>query len=100
MKAVYKSLTTIPRKTNSAIKTAVHSCPSTADTPLPVVGVLGCQGGVILDLSVCAGVVVVAVTVGVLVGITAGVTVVVVSDAISVPGIIRTVGQLKQTEIT
>lgn len=43
----------------------------------------------ILDLSVCAGGVVVAVTVGVLVGITAGVTVVVVSDAISVPGIIR-----------
>lgn len=43
----------------------------------------------ILELPVCGGVVVVAVTVGVLVGITAGVTVVVVSDAISVPGIIR-----------
>lgn len=43
----------------------------------------------ILELSVCGGVVVVAGTVGALVGIAAGVTVVVVSDAISVPGIIR-----------
>ena len=82
-------------KTTTAIKTAVHSCASTADAllnPRTLAGVSGCQEGEILELLVCVGGVV-AVTVVILVriaaGVAAGVTVAVVSDAISVPGIIQ-----------
>ena len=88
----------MPRKTATAIKTAVHSCRSTADTLLnprilSVVGVLGCQEGGILELSVCADGVAVVVTLGIVVGIAVcvamGVVVAVARGAVSVPGIIQ-----------
>lgn len=86
-------------KMSTAIKTAVHSRPGTADILLnprilPFVCVSGCREGGILELSVG---VVVAVTVAVTVVVTVGITVrgavgdavAVVSGIISVPGIIK-----------
>lgn len=87
----------MPRKTATTIKTAVQSCPSTAETLfnpriLSVVGVSGCQEGEVLELLVSVGVAVAvtaSVAVGVVVRIAVAVAVAVASDAISVSGIIQ-----------
>lgn len=76
-------------KTSTAIKTAVHSRPGTADILLnprilPFVCVSGCREGGILELSV--GVVV---AVGITMRGAVGDAVAVVSGIISVPGIIK-----------
>lgn len=78
-------------KASTAIKTAVHSRPGTADILLnprilPFVCVSGCREGGILELSVG---VVVAVTSGIAVRGAVGDAVAVVSGIISVPGIIQ-----------
>ena len=78
-------------KASTAIKTAVHSRPGTADILLnprilPFVCVSGCRKGGILELSVG---VVVAVTSGITVRGAVGDAVAVVSGIISVPGIIQ-----------
>lgn len=78
-------------KASTAIKTAVHSRPGTADILLnprilPFVCVSGCREGGILELSVG---VVVAVTSGITVRGAVGDAVAVVSGIISVPGIIQ-----------
>ena len=93
----------MPRKTATTFKTAVQSCPSTAETLfnpriLSVVGVSGCQEGGVLELLVSVGVAVavttsvavgVVVRIAVGVGVAVGVAVAVASDAIAVSGIIQ-----------